>query len=118
MGLPKTEGDWLAYEDAGPMLTSLRGKMSDRKLRLFAVAVARLFGDRLSFDQRKALAVAERLADGRAAESDRLDCADQLWYLAHQTPPLADLAAHRAAATAAGRRLLGRSEERRVGKEC
>jgi hypothetical protein len=67
-----TEAEWLLCEDPGEMLTSLAGRVSARKLRLFAVALARLcpaVGARsISVD---AIAVAERYADGFASERER-----------------------------------------------
>jgi hypothetical protein len=39
-----SEGGWLACGDPRPMLAFLRGKVSDRKLRLFSCAAARLCG--------------------------------------------------------------------------
>ena len=62
-----TEAEWLAATDPTPMLDFLRGKASDRHLRLFAVACCRGIW-RLMTDERSRLAVdvVERVADGRA----------------------------------------------------
>jgi hypothetical protein len=64
-----TEREWLECGDPGPMLQFLRGKASDRKLRLFAWAccsrVRHLLSDRYN---RKALSVAQRYADGDVSE--------------------------------------------------
>jgi hypothetical protein len=81
-----TEGEWLTATDPRPMLQSLRGKAcaTDRKLRLFACASARLVW-RLAADYQpqKAIEIAERFADG--GESDeRLHTAGRdvmSWFL-------------------------------------
>jgi hypothetical protein len=61
------EARWLGCTDLQAMLTFLRGRASERKLRLFAVACCRRI-DRLltAPEARAALEVAERFADGRA----------------------------------------------------
>jgi hypothetical protein len=68
-----TEAEWLACTDPYVLLTFLRGKVSDRKLRLFACACCRWIWD-LYFDDRsrQAVEVAERYADGLA---DKAECA-------------------------------------------
>ena len=67
-----TESEWLTATDSEPMLQFVRGKVSDRKLRLFACACCRglypLIPDRYS---RKTIAVAERFADGEVS-ADKL----------------------------------------------
>jgi hypothetical protein len=58
-----TEVEWLACTDSQKMLDFLRGKVSDRKLRLFAVACCRRVlppGD----DRHYAVDLAERIAEG------------------------------------------------------
>jgi hypothetical protein len=67
-----TEAEWLACTDPTPMLEFLRGKASDRKLRLLAVAchrrIWRLLNDQA--DSRKTLEFAERFADGLATKNE------------------------------------------------
>jgi hypothetical protein len=66
-----TEAEWLACTDPKPMLEFLRGRASERKLRLFACACVRrvwhLLADARS---RRAVEVAERYADGQADAED------------------------------------------------
>ncbi|HTU92042.1 MAG TPA: hypothetical protein VMF69_18305 [Gemmataceae bacterium] len=61
-----TESEWQTCTDPQKMLEFLRGKASDRKLRLFTCAYCRhiLQGD-------KAVQVAERIADGLATNAER-----------------------------------------------
>jgi hypothetical protein len=66
-----TEQEWLACTDPVPMLEFLRGKSSDRKLRLFACACSRrvchLFENersQIAIRWRKVIAISETFADG------------------------------------------------------
>jgi hypothetical protein len=59
-----TEPDWLAFGDSLPMLKYLRGRASDRKLRLFACACCRRVWGLLPGDPNRALVAA---VEGRPA---------------------------------------------------
>jgi hypothetical protein len=88
-----TESEWLTCTDPDPMLDFLRSKASDRKLRLFACASVRRILPLLDGNQervkvndrhkvmiefakseaelaKKAVEVAERIADGMATEAE------------------------------------------------
>jgi hypothetical protein len=65
-----TEAEWLAFDDPRRMLAFLRGKASERKLRLFAVACTRCFREFLVMEpSRRAVEVAEQFAEGLAGSS-------------------------------------------------
>jgi hypothetical protein len=67
-----TEHEWLEGKDPGPMLAFLRGKASDRKLRLFAVACCRTVWELLPDEStRRAVQVAELMADGHADPTEQ-----------------------------------------------
>ena len=69
--------EWLASTDPAAMLRALLPEpggpraMSDRKLRLFVCAVARLAWGRLDDSSRRAVEAAEKLADGGCTEEER-----------------------------------------------
>src|SRR5579884_2430292 len=83
-----TEAAWLKCIRPGVMLRFLRGKSTDRKLRLFACACCRSVWDLLSTEEnRHAIEVAERFADGLASD-------DELATAEHKaTRPVKDAAA-------------------------
>jgi hypothetical protein len=71
-----TPEEWDRCADPAPMLEFLRGRASDRKLRLFGVAWCRSLGARLTWEvSRHAVEVAERFADGRAGPDELAACA-------------------------------------------
>jgi hypothetical protein len=67
-----TEGDWLAAADPNPLLKHVQGTAGERRLRLFACACARHLGAMLLdyTEDREAIDVAERFADGQATSDD------------------------------------------------
>jgi hypothetical protein len=70
-----TEPEWNACTDPRKMLEFLRGRASDRKLRLFGCACCRHIWDLLTDRRsREAVEVAEGYADGQAFDAD-LDAA-------------------------------------------
>jgi hypothetical protein len=88
------DSDWLNCQDVTKMLTWLEGKVSPRKLRLFAVACCwRIWPLLVDGRSRKAVKVAERFAEGQVPERDRFDAylaaraaADELGGLEHEGP--------------------------------
>jgi hypothetical protein len=67
-----TEAEWLTCDDPTRMLEFLRGKTSDRKLRLFACAWCRKARRHLGDEPgQQALEVAERFADGLVSPEDQ-----------------------------------------------
>lgn len=67
-----TEAEWLGCTDPTPMLEFLRGKASERKLRLFAVACCRLVFRKVRVSRwaEHEVKVAERYADGGVSVSE------------------------------------------------
>jgi hypothetical protein len=66
-----TEEEWLACTDPEALLTFLRGKASDRKLRLFTVACCRRIWGHLKNELgRRAVEVSECYADGLADKKE------------------------------------------------
>jgi hypothetical protein len=69
--MPMTEQEWLACTDPMPMLELLRGKVSDRKMRLFAVTCLKKLWALLSDERsRRAVEVVGAYVEGRATDDD------------------------------------------------
>jgi hypothetical protein len=66
-----TETDWDACIDVQAMLEFLRGKVSDRKLRLFACACCWKVVDCLTDETRALLGLAEQVADLQISSNER-----------------------------------------------
>lgn len=111
-----TEEDWLTCADPHPMLELLRGKASDRKLRLFAVACSRRIWSVIDHLGRAAVEAAENFADGHLGPDElraaRLACqgagGHASWYAAATNPEIAARNAARSAqAGVASNHILG-----------
>jgi hypothetical protein len=61
-----TEQEWLTGTDPYPMLQFVRGRLTERQMRLFAVACCRSIWPLLDKPHRDVVEVAERYAEGRA----------------------------------------------------
>jgi len=89
------EQEWLACADRTMMLSHLEGRVTERKLRLFAVACCRhiwdLLPDRRS---RTAVEVAEQYADRQADEKQQLGVLKQALEAANRTTGRAGWAAY------------------------
>jgi hypothetical protein len=76
------EATWLSSSDPGPMLAYLRGKASERKLRLFAAGCCRRIRYFLSEgSNRQVVETAERYADGGPGAADLVRAWGQAGYL-------------------------------------
>jgi hypothetical protein len=84
-----TEQEWLDCTDPKPMLQFLRGKASERKMRLFLVACARLVWDRMTDPvMRMGVETAERFADGLASAEEQQAAHFEIYELAYKGPSL------------------------------
>jgi hypothetical protein len=74
-----TEQEWLSCSDPQPMLEHLRGKVSDRKLRLFACACCRRLLDLFGRHYRNWLALIEGFADCLVSAEELQATSDELY---------------------------------------
>jgi hypothetical protein len=72
------EADWLTSTDPDAMFEVLRDRAADRQLRLFTVACCRRAGDELGERGRRALALAERCAEGEAPDEQMAALEEEL----------------------------------------
>src|SRR4051812_23610168 len=67
--------EWIYVDHLAEMLREVRGTLSDRKVRLFAVACCRSIWDKFMHSEcRRAVEISERFADGEAT-TDELEAA-------------------------------------------
>jgi hypothetical protein len=80
------ESEWLACTDPGAMLIFIRGKASERKLRLFSAASCRVAARRLPHGPSllRAVEVAERLADGDTTDAEAASTAAEMEVLLYE----------------------------------
>jgi len=64
------DAKWLQCNSPMPMLDFLQGRISDRKLRLFAVACCRPYWHLLDARKRRAIEILERYADGGSTDKE------------------------------------------------
>lgn len=81
-----TESEWLACTDPEPMLGLLRGKASDRKLRLFSVACCRRLGPSAHPAWAAAIEAAEKYADGLGTKAALKRARQGVRVVRHGTP--------------------------------
>jgi hypothetical protein len=78
-----TEAEWRSSTDPVAMLEHVRGRASDRKLRLFAVACCRRIWHLLSDKRsRKAVVISEQYADGLVTEAELRKAGHAAWQAA------------------------------------
>jgi hypothetical protein len=82
-----TEAEWLTCDDPERMFKLLQGKVSDRKLRLFAVACVRRIWGFLPDASRAAIEVSAQFADGRASEQELERAVDWAHEVAKEAYP-------------------------------
>jgi hypothetical protein len=90
-----TEEEWLTATNPTPMLEFLRGKASDRKLRMFAVASCIKISHLLTDEPcRRAIYVAEKYADQQANTEDLAIVSEAALWISKQTDRRAATAAY------------------------
>ena len=85
---------WLACANPHPMIEAIRGRVSERKLRLFACACVAeaLPHAKLVDDARQVLPEIEAFADGRATRADLRRVRQRLDAAMRSTPPVRETA--------------------------
>src|SRR4051794_6773845 len=95
-----TEAEWLVCQNTQQMLQHLRGKVADRKMRLFVCACCRRVWHLLKEAGRRAVETTERRADG-AVDRGELARVDHLAYEEARQPAVYNVDRKRVAALAA-----------------